>query len=72
MLNFKTPFRNIEVRFEVEEGKNLVELFDESPEGKVKVRSKGIEGEAVIGVYSLKSGAQINRILIKIMPRDLT
>jgi hypothetical protein len=36
------------------------------------VRSKGVEGEAVIGIYSLKSGAQISRVLIKIMPGNLT
>lgn len=72
MVGFRTPFKDVQVRFEVEEGKNLIELYNEIPEGKVSVRSKGVEGEAVVGIYSLKSGAQISRILIKIMPRDLT
>jgi hypothetical protein len=71
MVGFKTPFSGVQVRFVVEEGKNLVELSNESPDGKVTVRSRGTEGEAIIGIYSLKSGAQISRVLVKIMPRDL-
>ena len=72
MLGFKTPFHDVQVRFEIEEGKNLIELLNETPDGKVTVRSKGIEGEAVLGIYSLKSGAQISKILIKIIRPDLT
>lgn len=71
MLGFKVPFSSVEVRFQVEEGSNLVELHDESADGKVKVRSKGIEGEAIVGIYSLRSGAIIKNILIKILPRDM-
>jgi len=71
LLGFKVPFSSIEVRFAVEEGGNLVEMINESTEGTVTIRSKGIEGEAVVGIYSLKSGLQIKRVLIKIMPRDV-
>lgn len=71
MLGFKVPFSSVEVRFQVEEGSNLVEFHDESADGKVKVRSKGIEGEAIVGIYSLRSGAIIKNILIKILPRDM-
>jgi hypothetical protein len=71
MLGFKVPFSRVEVSFRVEEGSNLVELHDESADGKVKVRSKGIEGEATIGIYALRSGAVIKNILIKILPRDM-
>lgn len=71
MLGFKVPFSSVEVRFQVEEGSNLVELHDESADGKVKVRSKGIEGEAIVGIYALRSGAVIKNILIKILPRDM-
>jgi hypothetical protein len=35
-----------------------------------KIRSKGIEGEAIVGIYNLRSGLQITRVLIKIVPRD--
>jgi hypothetical protein len=68
---FKVPFTKAEVRFEVEDGANLIEIIKESPDGFAKIRSKGIEGEAIIGIYSLRSGMQVSRILIKVMPRDV-
>ena len=72
LLGFKVPFSVSEVRFAIEDGANLIEIVNESTaEGFVKIRSKGIEGEAIIGVYSLRSGVQVTRILIKIMPRDI-
>lgn len=71
MLGFKVPLSIVEVRFQVEEGNNLIGLYEESTEGSVKVRSKGIEGEAIVGIYALKSGALIKNILIKILPRDM-
>lgn len=70
-FGFKTPFSTVEVYFTVEEGKNLIEISDVINGNSVKVRSKGIEGEAVIGIYSLKSGIQIRKILINILPRDV-
>lgn len=70
LLGFGVPFGKVEVRFVVEEGANLVEIISESPNGKARIRSKGIEGEAVIGIYNIKSGMQISRVMIKIMPRD--
>lgn len=68
---FKVPFTTADIRFEIEEGANLIEIINDSPEGYAKIRSKGIEGEAVIGIYSLRSGMQVSRILIKVMPRDV-
>lgn len=70
LLGFGVPFGKVEVRFAVEEGGNLVEIVNESPDGTAKIRSKGIEGEAAIGIYSIKSGLQISRVLIKILPKD--
>lgn len=70
LLGFKVPFSSIEARFEIEEGGNLIELASESTEGTVKIRSKGIEGEATVGIYTLKSGLQIKKVLIKILPID--
>jgi hypothetical protein len=35
------------------------------------VKSKGKEGEAVVGIYSLKSGVELYKILIKILPKDV-
>lgn len=69
MLGFKTPFSKVYARFEIEEGSNLVEITGQTEESAT-IRSKGIEGEAVIGVYSLKSGALVSRVLIKILPPD--
>jgi hypothetical protein len=57
------------VRFEIEDGVNLVELSGVTG-STASVRSKGIEGEAVICIYSLRSGVQITRVLIKIFPLD--
>ena len=69
ILGFKVPFSETDLRFEVEEGSNLIELKENS-DGTVTVRSRGIEGEAFVGVYYLKSGLQLRKILIKILPRD--
>lgn len=70
LLGFRVPFGKVEVKFTIEEGANLIEIINELTEGYAKVKSKGIEGEAVIGIYDLKSGMQISRVLIKILPRD--
>lgn len=71
MLGFRVPFSVVDVRFTIEEGTNLVKLENESSEGTVIVRAKGLEGEAIIGIYSIKSGLQIQRVLIRILPRDV-
>ncbi|MCC7158877.1 MAG: hypothetical protein IT281_05005 [Ignavibacteria bacterium] len=70
-LGFKTPFSNVELRFQIEEGSNLIEMTNETAAGSVKIRSKGLEGEAVIGIYSLKSGIQLKKVFVKILPRDV-
>lgn len=70
-LGFKTPFGETNVRFEIEQGANLIEIRELSP-GVAKISSKGIEGEATVGIYSLKSGILVQKLLIKILPRDLT
>ncbi len=73
ILGLKVPFSKIDARFSIEEGANLIEITDDdNSHGEIKVRSKGIEGEAVIGVYSLRSGLLIKKLLIKILPRDYT
>lgn len=69
MLGFENLLGKAEVRFEIEEGGNLIDL-SEAPNSSVQVRSKGIEGEAIIGIYSLHSGVQISKVLIKIFPMD--
>lgn len=71
ILGFRVPFAVSEVRFAIEEGANLIEIINENPDGFCRIRSKGIEGEAVIGIYSLRSGMQVSRVLIKVLPRDL-
>jgi hypothetical protein len=67
MLGFKVPFREIRVRFVIEEGANLVEIINEYEGGTAVLRSKGTEGEASVGIYSLTSGQLISRVLIKIV-----
>lgn len=69
MLGFENPFGKADVRFEIEEGGNLVDMTGAS-NSTVTVHSKGVEGEAVIGIYSLRSGVQISKVLIKIFPMD--
>lgn len=71
VLGLKVPLTVSEVRFAVEEGANLIEIVNESSEGVAMIKSKGIEGEAVVGIYSIRSGLQVSRVLIKVMPRDL-
>ncbi len=71
IFGFKVPLSKVEVRFVIEEGANLVSLVNEDINGEVTVRSKGFEGEATVAIYSLKSGFQIKKVLIKILPRDL-
>lgn len=71
VLGFKTPFSSVQAKFLIEEGPNLIELIETEDKGIVIVRSKGIEGEASIGIYSEKSGFQLKKILIKILPRDV-
>ena len=67
MFGFRNPLGKTEVRFEIEEGDALISL-EELNAQSVTVRSKGIEGEAIVGVYSLRSGVLISRVLIKILP----
>ena len=71
LLGFKVPFSEIEAQFLIEDGKNLVEFNGEGTGSSIIVRSKGIEGEATVGIYSVKSGMQIMKVLIKILPRDV-
>jgi hypothetical protein len=71
MLGFKVPFSSVDVRYTVEEGNNLIEIVNEEPDGNATIRSKGIEGEAIIGIYSIKSGLPVKKILIKILPRNV-
>ncbi|KXK43502.1 MAG: hypothetical protein UZ05_CHB002002820 [Chlorobi bacterium OLB5] len=70
-LGFKTPFSSTDVFFTVEEGKNLINISEIINGNSVKVTAKGVEGEAVIGIYSIRSGMQIRKVLIKILPRDV-
>jgi len=71
VLGFKVPFSTMQAQYVIEDGKNLVELADTGEEGTVIIRSKGVEGEAEVGIYAVKTGLQIKKILIKVLPRDL-
>jgi hypothetical protein len=70
-IGFHTPFAKAEVRFEIVDGANLIELVNKVENNSVNVKSKGKEGEAVVGIYSLKSGLELYKILIKILPREV-
>ncbi len=70
-LGFRTPFAKSKARFDIEEGANLIELVQTTEYDHAVIRSKGIEGEAIVGIYSLKSGMLLNKILIKIVPGDI-
>jgi hypothetical protein len=71
-LGFRTPFSRVEARFEIEEGSSLIEIERFLENNKVNIRSKGIEGEAVLGIYSLKSGVLLRKLFIKIVPGNYT
>lgn len=71
MLGFKVPFSTIEAQFLIEDGKNLIEFNGEGTGSSIRIRSKGVEGEAIVGIYSLKSGMQIRKVMIKVLPRDV-
>ena len=71
ILGFEVPFSKVEAAFVIEDGANLVEFAGEPGSSSVIVRSKGKEGEATIGIYSVKSGMQIRKVLLKILPRDV-
>ncbi|MBL8017520.1 MAG: hypothetical protein JNK43_09635 [Ignavibacteria bacterium] len=71
ILGFEVPFSKVEAAFVIEDGANLVEINGDPGSSSVKVRSKGKEGEATIGIYSVKSGMQIRKVLLKILPRDV-
>jgi len=70
ILGLKVPFSKLEVYFVIEDGKNLIELVG-TESSSTKIRSKGVEGEAVLGIYSVKSGMQVRKIMISILPRDV-
>lgn len=71
ILGFEVPFSKIDAAFVIEDGANLVEFVGDPGNSSVKVRSKGKEGEATIGIYSVKSGMQIRKVLLKVLPRDV-
>jgi hypothetical protein len=71
ILGFEVPFSKVDAAFVIEDGANLVEFVGEPGNSSVKVRSKGLEGEAAIGIYSVRSGMQIRKVLLKILPRDV-
>lgn len=71
IIGFRVPFSRIEAQFVIEEGKNLIELSGQKNGSSIRVRSKGVEGEATIGIYSVRSGMQIRKIIVNIQPRDM-
>jgi hypothetical protein len=71
ILGFEVPYSKMEVQFVIEDGGNLVEFVGEQGSNYARIRSKGKEGEATIGVYSVKSGMQISKVLLKVLPRQV-
>jgi len=71
ILGFEVPFSKVDAAFVIEEGASLVEFAGDPGSSSVRVRSKGKEGEASVGIYSVKSGMQIRKVLLKILPRDV-
>lgn len=71
IIGFKVPFSKIEAQFKIEDGNNLIELSGQENGNSIRVRSKGVEGEATLGIYSVRSGMQIRKIIITVLPRDM-
>lgn len=71
LLGFKTPFKKADVQFVIEDGANLIELSSTIGTNTAIIRSKGKEGEAVIGIYSIPTGIPVSKVLIKIISSEL-
>lgn len=71
VIGFRTPFSKAPSAFVIEEGKNLVEIIQQEGAGSAIIKSIGKEGEVVIGIYSIKSGAFLGRVLVKILPGEM-
>ena len=71
-MGFRTPFAKINARYEIEEGVNLIEIRNFQEKDKVIIKSKGLEGEAVLGIYSLSTGILLRKLFIKIVPGNFT
>lgn len=69
---FRTPFRKVEIRFQIEEGNNLINIVKEDTNGTFIIKSKGAEGEVTIGIYNISNGILLKKIAVKILPRDVT
>jgi hypothetical protein len=71
IIGFRTPFSKAPSAFVIEEGQNLVEIIQQDGVSSAVIKSKGKEGEVVIGIYSVKSGAFLGRVLVKILPGEM-
>jgi hypothetical protein len=71
LIGFRTPFEKAASTYVIEEGKNLVEVIPAKEGTSAVVRSNGIQGEAIIGIYSIKSGEFLGRVLVKILPGEM-
>lgn len=70
ILGFRNILGSTNVSFVIQEGSNLIDVLPAQEKGTAIVISKGKEGEAVIAVYSLKSGLILEQVVIRILPRD--
>jgi hypothetical protein len=70
ILGFKIPFSQADIDYRIEEGNNLI-ILETVSSNSARVKSRGKEGEAIIGIYSKKTGIMIKKISIIIKPRDL-
>ncbi len=70
LIGIRTPLSKASSAFVIEEGTNLIEIIRQDNSYAV-IKSKGKEGEAVIGIYSVSSGVFIGRVLITILPGEM-
>lgn len=55
------------VDFRIEQGSNLVEFIPLKGGNKAVLRSKGQEGEVVIGIYLSENGLFVKTVIVKIL-----
>jgi hypothetical protein len=67
-LGFRNVIDVTEIDFKIEQGSNLVELIRYKGENRAVLKSKGIEGEVVIGIYLSETGLFVKTVIVKILP----
>lgn len=67
-LGFRNILDGTDIDFIIEHGSNLVEVFCDKNSNRIKLLSKGVEGEVLIGIYIANSGIYLKTVVVRILP----